>query len=83
MNKNKEKFIEILRDNTYGIFPAPTSAELALEVICDYLLGEDWYVNMAISQEQVNTCIVDNILRKYSREYKKDLKKAQRNYEWS
>lgn len=79
MNKNKESFFNILSDDTYGICPSPTSPLLALEVLCDYLLGEDWYVSIPMSQDQINTCIVDDILKKYSREYRKDIKKFQKH----
>lgn len=74
---NKEKFFEILKDDTYGICPAPTDEKLALQVLVDYLLGEDWYIAIPISQDQANTCIVDEILRKYSKQYRKDIKKLQ------
>ena len=74
---NKEKFFEILKDDTYGICHAPTDEKLALQVLVDYLLGEDWYIATSISQGQANTCIVDEILRKYSKQYRKDIKKLQ------
>lgn len=72
---NKSEFFNILEDDSYGICCAPTDPQLAVEVLCDYLLGEDWYVNMPMSQDQINTCIVDSILNKYSRQYRKDHKK--------
>lgn len=66
MTENKKKFIEILEDDSYGIYPAPTDAQLAVGVLCDYLLGEGWYTADLVGVEQVNTEIVDAILRKYS-----------------
>lgn len=75
MTENKKKFIEILKDDSYGIYPAPTDAQLAVGVLCDYLLGEDWYTANPIDVKQANTEIVDEILRTYSRQYRKDLKK--------
>lgn len=75
MGKYKERFLEVLVDNTYGVLPAPISSQVALQVLVEYLLGEDWCVALPASQEQINTAIVDNILQKYSREYRKDLKK--------
>lgn len=74
MTENKKKFIEILKDDSYGIYPAPTDAQLAIGVLCDYLLGEDWYIVDPIGVKQANTEIVDEILRTYSRRYRKDLK---------
>ena len=78
MTENKKKFIEILKDDSYGIYPAPTAAQLAVGVLCDYLLGEDWYVVDPIGVEQVNTKIVDEILRAYSPKYNWDVYKEKK-----
>jgi len=40
-------------------------AQVALDELCRYFLGEDWYTTMPESQEQVNTEIVYEIERKY------------------
>ena len=48
----------------YGILPPPTKAEDALRVLKDHLLVEDWYVVNPISQEQVYTELVVDILNK-------------------
>ena len=74
MNDSKTRFFEILKDDTYGLCPAPTDEKLAIQVLADYLLGEDWCVAMPMSQDQANTCIVDAILSKYSKQYRKDIK---------
>lgn len=78
MTENKKKFIEILKDNSYGIYPAPTDAQLAVGVLCDYLLGEDWYIADPIGVKQVNTEIVDEILRAYSPKYNWDVYKEKK-----
>lgn len=75
MTDNKKKLFEILSDEKYGICPAPMSAAVALQILTDYLLGEDFYISMPLSQEQANTEIVERILKKYSRDYIKDCKK--------
>ena len=41
MTKDKEKFFEILKNRDCGIFYNCTPANLALQVLKDYLLGED------------------------------------------
>ena len=51
--------------------------EKAIYFLKNYLLGEDWYVNYSGSAKQINTDIVYNILRKYSKKFRKELK----NYE--
>ena len=52
----------------------PLDPQEALQFLCDYLLGEDWYVAMPESQKQVNSAIVDGILYKYSKRYRKEIK---------
>lgn len=47
--------------------------QTAVNFLCDYLLGEDWYVTMPESTKQVNSAIVDNILYKYSKKYRKEI----------
>lgn len=75
MTDNKKKLFDILSDETYGICPAPMSAEVALQILTDYLLGEDFYISMPLSPRQANTEIVAAILKKYSKEYNKDRKR--------
>lgn len=74
MIESKKLLFERLCDDTFGICPAPMTAELALQILTDYLLGEDFYITMPLSQEQANTEIVATILQRYSREYRKDKK---------
>lgn len=66
VNKNWEK------DN---ILAPPLKAQKAISFLTDYLLGEDWYDSSgATHPEQVNVRIVHEILKKYSPEYRKELK---------
>lgn len=58
-----------------GLCDPPMDAQKAIKFLKDYLLGEDWYVAMSESTEQVNTAIVFDILRKYSPKFRKELKK--------
>ena len=80
MFKNKNKVNE---KNTFtywlahdaedcGIMQPPLNAQKALGFLCDYLLGEDWYVVNPVNTEQCNTQLVHEILLKYSKEYKKE-----------
>ena len=43
-------------------------------LIIHFLLREDWYVTYSGSAKQINTDIVYNILRKYSKKFRKELK---------
>lgn len=57
----------------------PLEPQLAVQFLCDYLLGEDWYVVMPESTKQVNTAIVYDILEKYSKRFRKEVKQYRRN----
>ena len=70
------------RDEEYdcGIFAPPMTDTEALSFLCDYLLGEDWYSPNPISKEQINTEMVQEILRKYSKKYQKELAEERRKW---
>lgn len=51
--------------------PPPMDAQMAINELCRHLLGEDWYVSMPMSTEQINTEIVYEIERKYSKKKRK------------
>lgn len=57
-----------------GIMQPPLNAQKALDILKDYLLGEDWYVVNPVNTEQCNTQLVYEILEKYSPEFKKEMK---------
>lgn len=54
----------------YGIFPPPMNAQVALNELCRFLLGEDWHSANPVSQGQINTEIVYEIERKMNRHKK-------------
>jgi hypothetical protein len=58
----------------YGIFLPPITGQEAVNILTDYLLGEDWYTANPVSQDQVNAEIVADILWKYSSKYRKEVK---------
>ena len=59
-----------------GIFSPPMEAQMAVDFLKQYLLGEDWYCVNPISTKQINTEIVHQILWKYSRKYRKEWRRA-------
>ena len=75
MTENKQKLFEIFENSDYGLMPAPMSAQFAINTLCDYLLGDDFYITDPVSQEQANTLIIYNILKHYSKEFRADLKR--------
>ena len=62
---------ELYKDSE-NMLPPKLSDKQALVFLREYLLGSDWCVIDPISQEQVNTMLVDNILYKYSKKYRKE-----------
>lgn len=79
MTENKQKLFEIFENSDYGLMPAPMPAQFAINILCDYLLGEDFYITDPVSQEQANTLIIYNILKHYSKEFRTDLKRRIEN----
>ena len=75
MTENKEKLFKIFENSDYGLMPAPMSAQFTINALCDYLLGDDFYITDPVSQEQANTLIIYNILKHYSKEFRTDLKR--------
>lgn len=57
----------LCKDVDCGFFNPPMDAQVALIEICNYLLGENWYVVDPVSQEQVNTQIVYEIEKRYKK----------------
>jgi hypothetical protein len=58
-----------------GLMQPPLNAQKALDILKDYLLGEDWYVVNPVNTEQCNTQIVYEILKRYSSEFNKEIKR--------
>jgi hypothetical protein len=58
-----------------GLMQPPLSAQRALGFLCDYLLGEDWYVVNPVNTEQCNTQLVYEILSRYSKEFNEEKKR--------
>ena len=70
LTKQKIDFFNKMRDS------GQVDAQTALNLLSNYLLGEDWYVTMPLNQERVNTEIVNAILNKYiGVVYRLDLRK--------
>lgn len=52
-------------EKDYGLCAPPLDSQKALNILIEHFLGDDWYVVMPISQQQVNTEAVYEILRKF------------------
>lgn len=64
--------------NKDNIFSPPMSDSTAVQFLKDYLLGDDWYVTDPLCSDQINTQIVYDILCKYSRKFRKELKQFEK-----
>ncbi len=73
-NKGFEALKDNICDTSYGVCPPPMKAQEALDILTSYLLGDDWYIAGSMSIEQANACVVEQILDKYSKKWKKDWK---------
>lgn len=63
------------RKDKNNIFPVGISDAEFREFIIDYLLGRDWYVVDPLSTPQTNEIALEKILKKYSKEYRKEVKR--------
>jgi hypothetical protein len=57
-------------DKEYGLCPPPIEAQEGLNVLIEHFLGKDWYTVMPVSQKQVNTEAIYQILQKYPKKCK-------------
>lgn len=76
----KEKYDN--REDKGNIFPVGiTDAEFRKFAI-DYLLGEDWYVVDPLGRTQINEIALAEILSKYSKRFKKEIKPLRSIRRW-
>lgn len=73
-NEGFEAMKSNIEDTSCGLYPAPMEAQQAVNILIDYLLGDDWYVVSPMNQKQVNACAVEQILDKFSKKWVKDWK---------
>lgn len=73
-NNSFEEITKILDNDEYGLYPAPLSAQKALHILCDYILGDDFYIVDPLGVEQANTIITKYILDKCSHQFRKEWK---------
>ncbi len=79
--KQLEEFINILvEDEKKGYFlSAPSiTGQFAFDCLIEAFLGPDYYITWPISTGQCNAVILDKILRTHSQDYRKLIKKKQK-----
>lgn len=62
-----ERLFNLTNKQDYGIFPPPMDAQTAVDELCRYFLGEDWYSVNPLGAEQINTEIVYEIECKFKK----------------
>ena len=65
--------------NSNNILAPSLNSQLALSFLIDYLLEDNWYIYYSASEGQSNAHAVDDILTKYSKRYKKEIKKIRKD----
>lgn len=61
------RILKLTEQGDYFPFAPPMKAQTALNELCRFFLGDDWYSVVPISQEQINTEIVYEIECKYKK----------------
>lgn len=67
------RILDLCKDVDCGILSPPMDAQVALNELCRYFLGENWCVVNSISQEQINTEIVYEIELNYKSKIRRKL----------
>lgn len=62
-----ERLFNLTNKQDYSIFPPPMDAQTAVDELCRYFLGEDWYSVNPLGAEQINTEIVYEIECKFKK----------------
>lgn len=57
----RNRVLKLANTQDCGILPPPMDAQKALDELCRYILGDDWYIVSPIHTAQVNTEIVYEI----------------------
>lgn len=60
-----ERLLKLCEDGDYGLCPPPMDADVAINELTTFFLGEDWCVCMPLSREQVISEIVYQIETTY------------------
>lgn len=53
-----DHILSIAEPGDFGICSPPMDAQIALNELCRYFLGDDWYSTMSQSSKQINTEII-------------------------
>lgn len=54
----RERILSLCKDGDYGLCSPPMDAQVAINELSRYLLGDNWYIVMPVNGEQANAEIV-------------------------
>ena len=76
-DNNFEKFYKVMTSEKYksDLMSDVVQPQLAIDILAEYLLGDDVYSSCKWPQENKNTLLVYEMLTKYSRKFRKEFKK--------
>lgn len=81
-SKNIQEFVDVLYkfelENPDELCPPGTNPQLVVDCLCDVFLGTGWYIVMPVNTKQANTVILNEILRKHSKEFRKLVKEKRK-----
>ena len=69
--ETRKRLFELSDKGDYGLCPPAMDAQTALDELCHFFLGKDWYIVTPMHTTQVNYEIVYEIERKFKR-YKRN-----------
>lgn len=61
------RILELTDKKDYGMFSPPMKAQIAVNELCHFFLGDDWYSVNPINADQINTEIVYEIECRYKK----------------
>lgn len=61
----EKRILDLTNGENFGICSPPMNAQVALDELARYFLGDDWYSLISMSKEQINTQIVYEIETRY------------------
>ncbi len=83
---NNDTYINFIRDKEAqredkdNIFCTGISDTEFVKFAIKYLLGDDWYVVDPLGYSQINQLALEDILFKYSKQFKKEYKQFKKEY---
>ncbi len=83
-SENIKKFVDQLyqfeKEHPDELCPMETDPQFVVDCLCDVFLATDWYTSMPVNTKQVNTIILDHILKEWSKEFRLLVNKKQKQW---